>query len=90
MRIREIWRYPVKSMAGEQIDATTLDDRGVHGDRLWALRDEEKGILTTARRIPALSACSARYVREPSLDVGPGTVPDVFVSVAEWFDRSLR
>src|SRR4051794_32428473 len=83
MRVREIWRYPVKSMAGEQVAATTVDQRGVHGDRLWALRDEDKGILTTARRIPALLACSARYVREPAADVGPGSVPDVLVTLPD-------
>ncbi len=83
MRVREIWRYPVKSMAGEQVDVTTVDQRGIHGDRLWALRDEDKQILTTARRIPALLACSARYVREPTPDVAPGNIPDVVVTLPD-------
>lgn len=83
MRIRELWRFPVKSMAGEQIEATTLDQRGVHGDRLWAVRDEEKGVITNAKRIPGLLGCSARYVREPAPDVGPGTIPDVIVTLPD-------
>ena len=37
--VREIWRYPVKGMAGERLDSAMLDGNGVAGDRLWALRD---------------------------------------------------
>lgn len=83
MRVRELWRFPVKSMAGEQIEATAVDQRGVHGDRLWAVRDEDKGVITNAKRIPRLLACSARFVREPAADVGPGTVPDVVVTLPD-------
>jgi uncharacterized protein YcbX len=83
MRVRELWRFPVKSMGGEQVEATTVDQRGVHGDRLWAVRDEDKGVITNAKRIPALLACSARFVREPAPDVGPGTVPDVVVTLPD-------
>jgi len=67
-------------MGGERVDATAIGERGVHGDRLWAVRDEEKGALTNAKRIPSLLMLDARYVREPAPDVGPGTVPDVVIT----------
>jgi MOSC domain-containing protein len=35
----EIWRYPVKSMAGERLDACAITDRGLEGDRRWAFID---------------------------------------------------
>lgn len=35
----EIWRYPVKSMAGERLDSVELTDVGLEGDRRWALVD---------------------------------------------------
>jgi uncharacterized protein YcbX len=35
----EIWRYPVKSMAGERLDSVVLTDVGLEGDRRWALVD---------------------------------------------------
>jgi len=35
----EIWRYPVKSMAGERLDACMVTDAGLEGDRRWALID---------------------------------------------------
>jgi len=38
--VRELWRYPVKSMRGERRERVWLDQRGVLGDRLYAVRDE--------------------------------------------------
>lgn len=32
-----IWRYPVKSMAGEPLETVTLEPRGLVGDRRWAV-----------------------------------------------------
>jgi uncharacterized protein YcbX len=37
--VTEIWRYPVKSMAGEQLDACLISEHGLEGDRRWALID---------------------------------------------------
>ena len=31
-RIKEIWRYPVKSMGGESLQNTTIIEGGIHGD----------------------------------------------------------
>lgn len=36
----DLWRYPVKSMLGERCERVWLDQRGVIGDRLYAVRDE--------------------------------------------------
>jgi uncharacterized protein len=53
MWLAEIWRYPVKSMAGEQIQAAWLDQAGVPGDRLVQVRDG-KGHTVTSRSRPGL------------------------------------
>jgi hypothetical protein len=63
VRVLELWRYPVKSMGGERVDAAAIGDRGLHGDRLWAVRDEERGVLTNAKRFPALLACATGLKR---------------------------
>ena len=83
MKVVELWRYPVKSMGGERVDATVVGERGLHGDRLWAVRDEERGVLTHAKRHPKLLLCAARFVTEPAPDVGPGTIPAVTITLPD-------
>ncbi|HLJ82495.1 MAG TPA: MOSC domain-containing protein [Ktedonobacterales bacterium] len=38
--VADLWQYPVKSLLGEQRERVWLDQRGVIGDRLYAVRDE--------------------------------------------------
>ena len=70
-RITEIWRYPVKSMGGERIRETSLGANGLPGDRAWAVRDEVRGGIRGAKKIPALMRCSARYTSAPSAERAP-------------------
>jgi hypothetical protein len=35
-RVAGLWRFPVKSMAGEQLDEAELGWHGLAGDRRWA------------------------------------------------------
>jgi uncharacterized protein YcbX len=69
----EIWRYPVKSMAGEQLQDCTVDSLGIPGDRGWALRDETNGEITNGKRMPLLMQCEARYLQKPT----DGAIPNV-------------
>jgi hypothetical protein len=58
--IRALWRYPVKSMLGEELDAVDLSEGGVVGDRAYALRYRETGKVASAKhpkRWPNLLAC---------------------------------
>src|SRR6266403_5062942 len=47
--VEELWRYPVKSMLGEQMTATEVAHRGLLGDRAYALRDTSDGKIATAK-----------------------------------------
>jgi uncharacterized protein len=61
-RVDALWRYPVKSMAGERRDAVTVTDRGLRGDRAYALVDRADGKVATAknpRKWPRLFQFSA-------------------------------
>jgi uncharacterized protein YcbX len=40
--VKQIWRYAVKSMSGEQLEDCTVGNQGIPGDRGWALRDETR------------------------------------------------
>ena len=44
-----LWRYPVKSMMGEELNASDLTDRGLLGDRSLALVDSETGKVVSAK-----------------------------------------
>jgi uncharacterized protein YcbX len=78
--ITHLWRYPVKSMAGERLDSALLTRRGIPGDRGWALFDETRNGVTNAKRLPPLRGCAARYDAEPVAGEAPPpatiTLPD--------------
>lgn len=75
-RISEIWRYPVKSIAGERIDSADLDALGIPGDRRLALRNLESGKIISAkvpkfgRELLALAASLADGGRISVTDAG--------------------
>ena len=79
-RVDELWRYPVKSLGGVKVDQTAIGPRGVFGDRLWAVRDLERDITASARRIPVLLTATARYVGPLPSDAGPGNVPEIEIT----------
>jgi uncharacterized protein YcbX len=59
----EVWRYPVKSMGGERLDACLITDRGLEGDRRWALVDgvaNRAGKLLSIRQDERLMTYQAR------------------------------
>jgi uncharacterized protein YcbX len=67
-QLREIGRFPIKSMLGETLDRTTVAESGLPGDRAHALVDVETGKVASAkdpRRWAGLLAFRARYV-DPS------------------------
>jgi uncharacterized protein YcbX len=69
--VRELWRYPVKSMIGESLPTCIVGPGGIAGDRGWAVRDEQAGEIRGAKKLPALLRCTARYRTEPSHDTTP-------------------
>jgi len=53
MTVTAIWRYPVKSMAGEQMTSAELTATGLVGDRVVQVYDRH-GRIVTARTFPRL------------------------------------
>lgn len=53
LTLGQLWRYPVKSMAGERLTDATLTDLGVPGDRLVWVRGPE-GVRTARRQYQLL------------------------------------
>ena len=81
--IRALWRFPVKSMLGEELDAVDLSEGGVVGDRAYALVDRETGKVASAKHPklwPDLLACRAAFVEPPR----PGDeLPPVRIELAD-------
>src|SRR3954470_18281298 len=66
--IRALWRFPVKSMQGKELDAADLSEGGIVGDRAYAVVDRETGKVASAKHPklwPNLLACRASFVEAP-------------------------
>ena len=66
--VRALWRFPVKSMLGEELEAVDLGEGGVVGDRAYAIVDRETGRVASAKHSklwPDLLKCRAVFVDPP-------------------------
>ena len=59
-RLVQIWKYPVKSMIGGTVPAAEVSMLGIIGDRVWALRDLERGGIRGAKKLKGLMEFAAR------------------------------
>jgi uncharacterized protein len=78
-----LWRYPVKSMQGEPIDTTTIDERGVLGDRAYALIERATGYVVSAkhpRKWSAVLMCRAVFAEPPRPGAPP---PPVWITLPD-------
>src|SRR5262245_8188780 len=94
MRVLSLWRYPVKSMQGEQLDDVRVADLGVAGDRQWAVVDLATGLALTGRREPALLFARARLAGEGEATVEV-VLPDGSVATSDdaltaWLGRPVE
>lgn len=69
MRVGSIWQYPVKSMVGIEVDSAELVESGMVGDRIWAVRDEERGGIRGAKKIGGLMRLSATPVEDGQVEI---------------------
>jgi hypothetical protein len=77
-KVESLWRYPVKSMGGEELHDAFVGFPGLYGDRLYAFRSTaaSKGFpYLTAREQGQMLACRARY-RQPDRMSKPGNLAE--------------
>ena len=84
MRVVEIWRYPVKSMAGEPLERAYVDYTAMEGDRLAHVENAAR-CLVTARTHPRLLGHRGTLDAEgePLVDGEPWNAPSSQQKVAQ-------
>ena len=68
--VGSLWRYPIKSMMGEELNAIAVTERGLLGDRAYALMDSSTGKVVSAknpRKWSTLLDFAATYTEPPRL-----------------------
>jgi uncharacterized protein len=101
MCVAELWRYPIKSLAGEQLDVAEVRPDGISGDRLVQVYDQGTGRLITSRVRPGLLGLRGTLGRDgtPMVDGHPWDSPDAAAAVRgaagprarlAWFDGPER
>lgn len=92
--VSALWRYPVKSLQGEQLTVSTVTSSGLVGDRAFGVRDVVSGALLSAKREPRLLHAAATLagegvtVRPPAGSHLTGAAVDAGLS--HWLGREVR
>ncbi|MCX2982049.1 MOSC domain-containing protein [Halieaceae bacterium IMCC14734] len=81
--VKELWRYPVKSMQGELLQQAQIEKIGLIGDRSWAIRDEATNEINGVRKLPRLLNCTARFEGQPLPGQTGSDVPAVQVQLPD-------
>ncbi|WP_428911575.1 MOSC domain-containing protein [Niallia sp. Krafla_26] len=67
-KLASIWRYPVKSMMGEELNSCEVTEKGLLGDRAYGVIDRETGKLANAKnpkKWPSMFQYRAHFVKPP-------------------------
>ena len=81
--ISSLWRYPVKSMAGEELNTVEVTASGLTGDRAYALMDTANGKVGSAKsvkRFGELLKYQAKFVTQPESE---GVAPPVRITLPD-------
>ena len=91
MQVKELWRYPVKSLQGEQVQAAEVSSAGVHGDRRFAIFDAETGLGLSGRRVPELLFGRATTAVDGSVSIHlpDGSVAEDDAALSIWLGREV-
>jgi uncharacterized protein YcbX len=82
MKVAEIWRYPVKTMAGEKLQRVRIGPLGIEGDRVVHVEDAKERLITSRTHPRFLGHKSTLgQDSEPLVDGQPWNSPEVAAEV---------
>jgi uncharacterized protein YcbX len=88
--VTELWRYPVKSLQGEQVSSSAVGPEGLEGDRRYAIFDLATGFGLTARRAPELLFGSARWLGSAvEISLPDGSIAPDDAALSSWLGRPV-
>jgi uncharacterized protein YcbX len=94
--VAQLWRYPVKSFQGEQVERLDIGPGGAVGDRSLAVVDPAARKVLSGKRYPALLMASARVdgggivLSLPDGSVHEASDPNVHDALSAWLDLDVR
>ena len=84
VKIAEIWRYPVKTMAGEKLQRVRIESLGIEGDRIVHVEDAGGRVITSRSHPRFLGHKGALDTRgQVTVDGRPWDAPEVAAEVAD-------
>jgi uncharacterized protein len=96
MWIARLWRYPVKSMQGEEMTCLQVSGVGVAGDRRFGVLDVATGTVVSAKRDGRLLEARAMYagvelaIALPTGETVLGLGAGVDAALSDWLGRPVR
>lgn len=102
--LKTLWRYPVKSMQGEELETTEIVEKGLWRDRAYALWDTQTQRVASAKnpkKWASLLNCHAKLIQtdQPTpivhLSLPNGTTltsdqPDLNTHLSDWIGREVQ
>ncbi len=84
MKVAEIWRYPVKTMAGEKLQRVRIGPLGIEGDRVVHVEDAQERVITSRSHPRFLGHKGTMGLDgEPLVDGRPWNSPEVAAKVVD-------
>ncbi|MBA1235435.1 MOSC domain-containing protein [Stutzerimonas nitrititolerans] len=83
MHLSALYRYPLKSGAGERLDQGWCGPLGLHGDRRWMAVDAASGRFLTQRALPRMALLQLRWQDETVVRLTAPGMPELEVEVPE-------
>jgi uncharacterized protein len=94
--VAQLWRYPVKSFQGEQVQELPVRSGGADGDRTLAVVDPAARKVLSGKRYPDLLLASARLdgadvvLTLPDGSEHAASDPTVHAALSSWLDREVQ
>lgn len=81
MQLCALYRYPLKSGAGERLAQAECGAFGVHGDRRWMVVDAASGRFLTQRALPIMALLAVRWQGSALVRLNAPDMPELEVEV---------